>query len=134
MGEVVVLGPEDRDWVLRVWKPSSKILGNGSAAWYRCFQKLSPRERFIGIREVAFAHYNERLDGVRTLYEIAVHPDHKRQGHGGRLLRAIGFPIQFKTDADNEESNSFYRALGFTFVGQAPSRNGKKMLNHYRKL
>ena len=130
---IVVLGAEDKDWVLRVWKPAAKVLGvDAGTIWYRWVTYAPANEHWIGVREVAFAQYRQRRDGVKVLYSIGVAPVAKRQGLGRRLIEHIGFPMELKTDADHAESNAFYRKLGFKFAGQ--KRGGAKVFNIYRWL
>lgn len=135
MSGVYKLAATDKEWVMRVWKPSEKILGPRELAWKRSWMLgPKPNDCWIGIEQVAFAHYLKRRDGINVLYEIGVDPQVKRGGYGRQLIFHIGFPMELKTDADNEESNAFYRRLCFTHVGQKRSKNGKKLFNIYRRL
>lgn len=131
---IVALTLEDRDWVFRVADFSKSILGPIGLPWSRSWPTPGPRDFWVGIREAAFAHYRLRLDGIKVLDEIAVHPHAKGLGLGRELVEHIGCPMELKTDADNAESNGFYRHLGFKLAGQKTSKNGKKLFNIYRKL
>lgn len=122
--------PDDQKWVAKLFDLNKSILGNvgGGTVLWRALNSGNPREFFIVIPEVAFAHYLVRArDSVRVLYEIAVHPDHKRKGLATRLLSEIGMPCELKTDADHGESNNFYLALGFKKMGYKTAASGKKM-------
>lgn len=122
----------DEEWIEALFEANSDILGSFSPAWWRWRNADTARNRWIVIRPIAFAHFLERQDGVKTLYEIAVDQRVKRAGIGTRLLDEIGYPMKLKTDADNAESNRFYRALGFERVGQDTTSSGKPV-NRYRK-
>lgn len=123
---------DDEAWLRAVWGECKHILGTGvDLMLHRYGQRISDREKIIVIRPFAFAHYRERLDGVRNLYEIGVSAVARRQGHGRRLIEAIGRPLILKTDLDNEASNAFYVALGFKFMGWSWSRNLHKQFNNY---
>ena len=121
--------PEDQKWVAKVFDANKKVLGNtsGGTVFYRWTKNNNPRERWIVVEEMAFVHFLERLDGTKVIYEIAVHPDFKRLGLGGKLLRYVGLPVELKTDADHEESNNFYLKNGFKKIGYKESGAGKKM-------
>lgn len=125
---------EDLEWVEELFQKNEYILGPAGLALYRWKNDRKENDRLIVVREVAFARYTIRKDGIRTLHEIAVAEEAKGQGIGKRLIQEIGRPIQLKTDADNEESNNFYKALGFTFNGKKKSRNGKKIFNLYFRI
>ncbi len=124
---------EDMEWVGKLFSANKKILGEmaPTSVFYRWFHGKNPREKFVVIRPFAFAHYLVRLDGIQTLYEIAVQEDQKRKGMGSSLLEFMGRPISLKTDATNDESNLFYRKLGFHCVSQITGGSGKK-LNIYQ--
>lgn len=124
---------EDVPWVKNLFNLNKSILGSFDTAYYRFKNSKNTREKWIVVKEIAFVHYMERLDGVKVIYEIAVNPNNKRQGLGKMLMEHIGFPIQLKTDANNEESNEFYRKTGYIRVGVKKSRNGKKTFNIYQR-
>ena len=121
---VVQATKQDLPWVLSLFAENSDILGN--PFWL----KSSYRERghrLIVVREKGFAHYRVGEDGARTLKEIAVSKSHKKQGIGKAMMDTIGRPITLKTDADNDESNIFYKACGLLLVGCVKARSGKLM-------
>lgn len=120
--------PQDIDWVRPILDSAKHILGNGTLAWYRFWHGgLVDGARWIVVEGKGFVHFKRRRDGTSVIYEIAVSPDHKRQGVGRQLVAQVGYPIELKTDADNEESNAFYRALGFHPIGCKVSKKGKRM-------
>jgi GNAT superfamily N-acetyltransferase len=133
---IQVLGPEDKEWVLKIWAAEAAVLGvDPGLIWYRAWKDKAPNEHWIGISNIAFAHYRIRQrDGVRVLYEVAVAASSKRQGLGQELLKAIGYPMELKTDAGHAESNAFYVKLGFSLLGQRPTKSGNKLLNVYRRV
>ncbi len=53
--------------------------------------------------------------------ELAVAPDHRRQGHGTALLDALAAgpesELRLSVRADDEPARAFYRACGFEVVG-----------------
>jgi GNAT superfamily N-acetyltransferase len=136
VSRVVGLTLADKPWVIRIWKHYEHILGTDPGViWWRAWNPLPKNARWIGIPELAFAHYLTRQrDGVKVLYEVAVDPAAKRQGLGKELLAAIGYPMELKTNADSAESNSFYQRLGFSLAGQKTSTDGTRLFNIYRRL
>lgn len=120
---------DDQKWVGKLFDANKSILGNvsGGTVFYRWIKGGNEREHFDVIPEIAFAHWLVRKDGTRVLYEIAVHESMKRKGIGRRLLAHIGFPMELKTDAGNEESNRFYQALGFIKLGYKETAGGKRV-------
>jgi len=79
---------------------------------------------------VGFVEYHHRHDDQTTLYHIAVRPDHRRQGIGRQLVKALihdagechkGF-IQLKCPVDLE-ANRFYERLGFSQVDIQPGKH-----------
>ena len=120
---------EDQKWVGKLFDLNRDVLGkvSGGTVFWRALNSGNEREHFWVIPEVAFAHWLVRKDGVKVLYEVAVHPDNKRQGLAKRLLQHIGLPMELKTDADHAESNAFYQALGFKKMGYKTAGSGKRM-------
>lgn len=125
---------DDQKWVGKLFDKNSEVLGkmSGGTMFWRWLESLNPREKMIVIPEVAFAHYLERLDGTKVLYEIAVDPDAKRQGLARRLIEFIGYPMELKTDAQHEESNIFYKKCGFKLMGFKQSKAGKTLAIYQR--
>jgi ribosomal protein S18 acetylase RimI-like enzyme len=123
---------EDKEWVKPLFE-RDRLLGRfGPPWWYYWSRYRDPEERWDVVDGgQGFVHYRARQDGLVSLYEMAVHPDYRRQGVGTALVNHLGRPIALKTDADNTVSNAFYTALGFTLMGQTYSQNGKKTLNVY---
>lgn len=128
----------DEKWVKRVFTASDHILGKGffGTIWYRFWQNYrvhrGASERWVVIEEKAFAHFKQRRDGVKVLYEIATDEAARRQGHARALVAYIGFPMELKTDSNHQESNTFYQALGFYPCGEKRSRDGMKKMRIYR--
>lgn len=106
----------DEAWIKSFW-PTDQFWDFGRI-WWRYWHQRSPGEYWLVIPECAFAHYKVKARGGKTLYEIAVHPDFRRQGHASRLLAQIGTPLSLKTNADHPDSNAFYQALGFRKAAQ----------------
>ena len=56
-------------------------------------------------------------EGIGIVDLLAVHPDHKSEGVGGRLLRhammATGLPFRAGTQSDNKEARILYKRNGF---------------------
>lgn len=130
---ILEIRESDVYWVKELFKLNKGILGSFDTTYFRFKQSVNNREKWIVIPEIAFVHYMERLDGVKVIYEIAVNPSEKKKGIGRMLMAHIGYPIQLKTDADNLESNEFYKKTGYICLGQKKSKNGKKTFNIYQK-
>jgi len=78
---------------------------------------------------VGFVEYHHRQDEQTTLYHIAVRSDHRRQGIGRRLVKALTYDanerkgfIQLKCPVDLE-ANEFYERLGFSQVDTDPGKH-----------
>lgn len=128
--------PDDKTWVGGLFGREAAILGRDfGSIWWRYWQQADrpePPERWVVIRPWAFAHYRLRRDAVRTLYEIAVSADKRRQGFGAALIEFIGRPLQLKTNFDDIQSNGFYRSLGFQLVATIASKTQqRKRFNVY---
>lgn len=127
---------EDKDWIIDIFSQNKVILGGkgyGALQWKRFWENAKENERWIVIEGVAFCHYLIRKrDNVRVIYEIATHNEHKKQGYGKQLVEYIGDPIELKTDYDSEESNTFYKKIGFVPLGVSytKSKDRKKMMNY----
>lgn len=135
MWKVEQATPEDFEWIKPLFKKNKKILGSVEMAIYR-FKKRKEekpddtRDQFIVVRPYGFAHFLQKKNGERTLYEIAVDDSMKRKGIGKALMDKIGYPMSLKTDADNKESNEFYKRLGFVWLGAKYTKSGK-LVNVY---
>ncbi len=78
-------------------------------------------------RVAAFCNYWLVRDEVHLL-NIAVHPDHRRAGHGGRLMqRLVDFArarqcrfITLEVRKSNSQAIAMYRRFGFVAVGLRP--------------
>lgn len=123
---------DDLPWVKELWAENKGILGPPMApgTWLRSH---ADNEFFIVISNFAFAHYRKRKDGTNVLYEIAVSSKMKKMGIGKALMLYIGLPMELKTDYGNEESNSFYKKLGFICMGKKYTKSGK-LVAIYRKF
>lgn len=121
--------PEDQKWVAKLFDANKEILGKvgGGTVFWRWLNGKNAREHWWVVPGVAFAHWLVKKDGTKCLYEIAVDKEHKRKGIGKKLLSIIGLPMELKTDAENAESNQFYKGLGFTKVGNKVAKDGKKI-------
>lgn len=124
---VVELGADAVDAVLaleraatgRPW--SSGMFRDELAAGGRCFGVLGPAGALSGwmaLRDQA---------GELWLFEIAVHPEQRRQGVARRLLRhAIDAvwdgegPFLLEVRASNEAAQALYREQGFSEIARRP--------------
>lgn len=70
---------------------------------------------------VGFVHWHQRIDGWRTLYEIAVSPAYRGLGLGSFLLSAVATPVRLKCTQDNP-ANKFYESQGMQCIGVDPGR------------
>lgn len=83
---------------------------------------------------IGFANiWKRRRDDWLTLMEICVDQDYRRQGAGRALitkLRHDNFdrPLRLKCPVDNE-SNKFYKALGFHLARREAAVDKKRALN-----
>jgi ribosomal protein S18 acetylase RimI-like enzyme len=134
---VLPLTADDADWFRAVWRKCEAQLGElwttGGPTFHRWLRDENLRHRIDGIRPFAFVHYLIRVDGGRTIYDIAVDPEARGQGFGRRLVEHVGFPCRLSTNTDNAESNAFYRALGFRLVKRELAKTGH-LKNVYERL
>lgn len=121
----------DKAWVKPLFEKNKAILGPFDVAWHRYINSSNKREKWVVIPNIAFAHFLKKKNGENTLYEIAV--DEKKQGWGKKLLNYIGFPMELKTDKENEESNAFYKRCGFLLLGTKHSKSGEKEFNIWKR-
>jgi N-acetylglutamate synthase-like GNAT family acetyltransferase len=83
---------------------------------------------------IGFANiWKRRRDDWLTLMEICIDADYRRQGAGRALITKIRHsnfdrPARLKCPVDNE-SNEFYRALGFRMIRTEPAEGKKRALN-----
>jgi len=126
------LKQNDKNWVNHLWKENKEILGPPFPI-YNYLKAKAPNEIFLVVPEIAFLHYRVRRDGETVLYNIAIDISAKRQGLGRKLVELMTPPIILKTDADNEESNQFYKRLGFICLGKKLTKSGKTV-NIYKRF
>jgi N-acetylglutamate synthase-like GNAT family acetyltransferase len=85
---------------------------------------------------IGFANiWKRRRDDWITLMEICIDVDYRRQGAGRALITKIRHsnferPVRLKCPVDNE-SNEFYRALGFTLFLRIAATEKKRALNQW---
>jgi len=88
----------------------------------------------VGTPAVGFAHVTE-IDGKFRLDQVAVHPDHARQGLGTELVYAAaelvaargGDSLSLVTFADVPWNAPFFEALGFVPVDPVPAELAELM-------
>lgn len=128
LGPIRILTESDAEWFRVLWRKVEPQLGElwttGGPTFHRWLVDTNLRHRIDGIEPVAFVHYLIRKDGGKTIYDIAVDPDHRGQGLGKALVEHVGFPVRLSTNVDNEGSNAFYRALGFRLTRREVSKSG----------
>jgi N-acetylglutamate synthase-like GNAT family acetyltransferase len=85
---------------------------------------------------IGFANiWKRQRDDWLTLMEICVDQDYRRRGAGRALITKIRHenfdrPVRLKCPVDNE-SNEFYRALGFTRSQRIAATETKRALNQW---
>lgn len=122
----------DLEWVMMLWKENSYILGP-PLPLLNYIKNKAPNEHIIVIDQAAFIHFRQTRKGSTTLYNIAVSQDQKRKGYGKLLISYLKTPIELKTDEANQESNEFYKRLGFICIGSKLTKSGKSV-NLYTKV
>ena len=125
----------DQDWIIEIFSENKKILGGagyGRLQWKRFWDNDKNNEHWLVIREKCFCHYLKRLkDGVNVIYEIATKNQFKRKGYGKQIIEHIGKPIVLKTDYDSDESNTFYKKIGFKDIGVSYTKSSNKKMQNY---
>ncbi len=84
----------------------------------------------VGMANLLFTISTAEGGPVVLLEDVIVHPQHRGQGYGGRLLRHVidfsrekGFKrITLLTDRISAESQSFFQQHGFKFSSMIPMR------------
>ncbi len=103
-----------------------------AASWNEAdYRRLEGRERsswqtIVAVKDeqiAGFLTYRETGDG--EILNLAVDPDHRRQGVAGmlvrKLLQRIAGPLFLEVRAGNRPALSLYKKLGFTETGQRRS-------------
>jgi len=98
----------------------------GKMSWYR-FQHYRRRtEQWDKIEDkgkiLGFVHWAMKTDNTRTIYDLVVHPDHRRRGIGTKLVNHVGTPALVRTAS----AQRFFEKLGF--VNQQAVDRRKTML------
>lgn len=75
---------------------------------------------------VGFVNFYLRKDGWTVIYELAVLKEFTNKGYARKLIESLPKPIRLKCLVDNE-SNEFYRHIGFTLLETVKGR--KRDLN-----
>lgn len=106
------------------------------AAYERSLAADSLVAFFSGNVPQAVARFHDRMDGGRTLYEIAVAAALQRQRLGTRLMLFLQQDALSKglhriclKSEDGSALVSFYETAGFTRTGQSLTRAGKRLLH-----
>jgi ribosomal protein S18 acetylase RimI-like enzyme len=86
-------------------------------------QEAVRREELIYDEETgAFCHYHTRRDGVSVIYEICTPVEARGKGIAKKMISWLPLPIRLKCPVDNE-SNKFYKHIGFTLAGTEPGKS-----------
>ena len=133
--ELRIANKNDEDFVKRVFAENKNILGNYYFDWIGYINSTKATNCFyiaegIGILHIKFSSKQKAY----IIQTIAILKEQKRKGYASDMIKLLPRPIFLKTDYDNEESNSFYRAIGFIAVGNSISKNGKKKFTNYMLL
>jgi GNAT superfamily N-acetyltransferase len=135
MGNIRIATLEDEALVIAILD-TGNIVQSASTIWWRFTAsnaRLQRREFIALYDDVAMAHWLVRKDRMKVLNEIAILPEHRRQGIGIQLIEYIGLPIKAKTDADNVVSNNFYLKHKFKLVNIELTKSKRKPMNVYEK-
>lgn len=122
---------DDIDEIKKIADQNKKEIG--FILWPIMTASAKANELFVAFcqNQVAgFIRWHKRKDGWSTVYEICVDEKFRKIGIGKKLLSRIPKPIRLKCPIDNE-SNTFYKRLGFTLTGQEPGK--KRKLNVWIK-
>jgi N-acetylglutamate synthase-like GNAT family acetyltransferase len=91
---------------------------------------LRTDHQIIGMINLLFTISTAQGGPVILLEDLIIHPEHRRQGYGGRLLEhAVAFAkkkdfkrITLLTDKISAESQQFFQEHGFRFSSMIPMR------------
>lgn len=92
----------------------------------------------------ATAELHSSYQAFRTVYSVNVHPDHRGQGHGRRLMdvivayaEATGCGLNLSVLVDNEPAVRLYKSVGFRIVHTSEARHDDlgrpRPAEHYMK-
>ncbi|CAB4189874.1 NAT_SF domain containing protein [uncultured Caudovirales phage] len=100
--------------IMRMFATEKDIWPSGvKQPWYWFWKYPKRSERWDKLeldgKIVGSIHWHMDRTGTRTVYDMIVHPDHRRRGLGRALLAHVGAPMELKTT----HSHEFYQALGF---------------------
>lgn len=98
--------------------------------------ELLVAENGVGI--VGFVEYRHRRDQQTTLYNVVVHPEHRRHGTGKQLVtnleqeaRKLGKSWVLLKCPEDLESNTFYERIGYKKVDVEKGKT--RQLNIWQK-
>ena len=99
-------------------------------------QELLVAQNRMGI--IGFVEYRHHRDQQTTLYNVVVHPDHRGQGTGHKLVLELEKEAQQKDKLwvllkcpEDLPANSFYERIGYTRI--AEERGKSRRLYIWRK-
>ena len=113
--------PIDEKAIVQLFKLNGDV--SGKKVWYR-FQHYRRRtEQMAKMTSdsgavVGFIHWAIQMDGTRSIYDLVVHPEYRRQGFGSLLVAHVGAPATVKISSGYR----FFEKLGFK---QGPINGGK---------
>lgn len=133
--ELRIATQSDEEFVKKVFAENKNILGNYYFDWVGYINSKTATNCFYIADNIGILHvkFSKKQKGF-VIQTIAILKDQKRKGYASDMIKLLPRPIYLKTDADNEESNSFYKAIGFIAVGNSISKNGKKEFTNYMLL
>ena len=129
--------PDDLDTIKYIADRNKKTIGfvnRASLIEAISHECLYVAEDIVDDCVIGFANiWRRRRDDWLTLMEICVDVEYRRKGAGRALIARIRHhnldrPVRLKCPVDNE-SNEFYRSLGFTIEHREAAVGKKRALN-----
>lgn len=141
---VIRLQPLDARWVAEVealesqvmgsdaWRASSVVdeLGRTDRTWWAAYQVADDDARGVDKDNARLIGYGGGwiVDGQVQILKIATHPDYRRRGIAGELIRHIASDardlgatqLTLEVRASNEGAHRFYERMGLERVGVRP--------------
>lgn len=134
--QILPAQPEDKPAMMMLFKTERHMWTDPGTIWWRYWSGGPARiehwdKAVVNGEIVGFCHWRMRGDNSRSVDDIIVAPTSRGKGVGRALIKAVGTPINLKTD-EGSPSNIFYQRLGFIQGATTEAlRTNKRLVNYH---